>query len=83
MTLAGHELKYQYSFVNQNFLFMVAAVLKKKPNAATLRTLPLADVQKMLTQVIAFEGGVDKGVDTEKTSQSITHYKSKWRNIWI
>ena len=70
-SLAGHELKYDYSFDAQHFLFMVAAVLKKRPTAKTLRSLSHAEVRNMLTECIAFEGGVDVGLETAVTSQRV------------
>uniref|UniRef100_A0A0D3JCK5 MYND-type domain-containing protein n=2 Tax=Emiliania huxleyi TaxID=2903 RepID=A0A0D3JCK5_EMIH1 len=57
--LAAHEAKLDYSFDESNFLFMIAAVLHKKPTAAVLRRLSDAEVLRMVKAPLEFPGGVE------------------------
>ena len=63
-SLAAHELKHDYDFESQNFLFMIPAALKKSPTAENLRSLSDAEVLKMLGMVIKADGGIDASLGT-------------------
>ena len=55
-TLAHYELKYKKNFDEQNYLFMLYAVLKKRPTAAILDSLTEAEVQKIVLAPLDLPG---------------------------
>ena len=55
-TLAHYELKYKKTFDEQNYLFMLTAVLEKRPTAAVLNSLTEAEVQKIVLAPLELPG---------------------------
>ena len=54
--LAAFELKYDFPFDAQNYLFMLVAILKKKPTAAVLQSLTNAEIRKCVIAPLKIQG---------------------------
>jgi len=55
-SLARYEIKYKKNYDDQNYLFMLTAVLKKRPTAAILDSLTDAEVEKIVLAPLALPG---------------------------
>jgi hypothetical protein len=68
--LAGFEQKYNISYEEQNFLFMVEAILGKPPNAASLGALTDNEVREMVMAPLNLPPGRQRAV-SEKEQQRV------------
>uniref|UniRef100_A0A7S2UNG7 MYND-type domain-containing protein n=1 Tax=Attheya septentrionalis TaxID=420275 RepID=A0A7S2UNG7_9STRA len=68
--LAGFEQKYNISYEEQNFLFMVEAILGKPPNAASLGALTDYEVREMVMAPLKLPTGRQRAV-SEKEQQRV------------
>ena len=60
--LCAHELKYKLGFEQQNYSFMIQAVLRLKVNEAVLQRLTPAQMMKVVLAMLQLGNPFDDGL---------------------